>query len=88
MLTHDDIISLIAETVRGNIRELEGVLNMIVVKSQLKGKSISQADVRALIKHNVRPNRGVSMEEVVRRIAILLQPFVPQLTRHATTSRS
>ncbi len=65
----DDIVALIAENVRGNIRELEGILNMIVCKSQLKGKSISQADVRALIKHNVRPSRGVSMEEVVRRIA-------------------
>jgi chromosomal replication initiator protein len=65
----DDIVLYIAENVRGNIRELEGILNMIVCKSQLKGKAISQTDVRALIKHNVRPNRGVSMEEVVRRIA-------------------
>src|SRR3989344_1025046 len=65
----DDIIQYIAENVRGNIRELEGVLNMIVCKSQLKGKAISLADVRALIKHNVKPNKGVSVDEVVRRIA-------------------
>lgn len=65
----DDIILYIAENVRGNIRELEGVLNMIVCKSQLKGKAISHADVRALIKHNVKPNKGISIEEVVRRIA-------------------
>ncbi len=65
----DDIIQYIAENVRGNIRELEGVLNMIVCKSQLKGKAISHADVRALIKHNVKPNKGVSIDEVVRRIA-------------------
>ncbi len=65
----DDIVQYIAENVRGNIRELEGVLNMIVCKSQLKGKAISHADVRALIKHNVKPNRGVSVDEVVRRIA-------------------
>jgi chromosomal replication initiator protein len=65
----EDIIQYIAENVRGNIRELEGVLNMIVCKSQLKGKAISHADVRALIKHNVKPSRGVSVDEVVRRIA-------------------
>lgn len=65
----DDIVSYIAETVRGNIRELEGILNMIVCRSQLKGKAITHADVRSLIKHNVRPNRGVSIDEVVRRIA-------------------
>ncbi|MBI5003800.1 chromosomal replication initiator protein DnaA [Candidatus Kaiserbacteria bacterium] len=65
----EDIITYIAENVRGNIRELEGVLNMIVCRSQLKGKVISHADVRALIKHNTKPSKGVSVEEVVRRIA-------------------
>lgn len=65
----DDVIQYIAENVRGNIRELEGILNMIVCKSQLKGKGVSHADVRTLIKHNVKPNRGVSVDEVVRRIA-------------------
>jgi len=65
----DDIIQYIAENVRGNIRELEGILNMIVCKSQLKGRVIAQADVRSLIKHNVKPGRGVSVEEVVRRVA-------------------
>jgi chromosomal replication initiator protein len=65
----EDIITYIAENVRGNIRELEGVLNMIVCRSQLKGKTISHTDVRALIKHNTKPSKGVSVEEVVRRIA-------------------
>ena len=65
----EDIIQFIAESVRGNIRELEGVLNMIVCKSQLKGKAVSQADVRALVKHNMKPSKGVSVEEVVHRIA-------------------
>ncbi len=65
----DDVIHYIAENMRGNIRELEGVLNMIVCKSQLKGKAIALPDVRSLIKHNVKPSRGVSIDEVVRRIA-------------------
>lgn len=65
----DDIVQYIAESVRGNIREIEGVLNMIVCKSQLKGRGVTQADVRALIKHNVKPSRGVSVDEVVRRVA-------------------
>jgi len=65
----DDVIQYIAENVRGNIRELEGILNMIVCRSQLKGKGVSQTDVRALIKHNIKPSRGVSVDEVVRRIA-------------------
>ncbi|MCI0559785.1 MAG: chromosomal replication initiator protein DnaA [Nitrososphaera sp.] len=65
----EDIIKYISENVRGNIRELEGVLNMIVCRSQLRGKVISFTDVRSLIKHNTKPSRGVSIDEVVRRIA-------------------
>ena len=65
----DDIIQHIAENVRGNIRELEGILNMIVCRSQLKGRLVSLQDVRALIKHNIKPFRGVSVDEVVRRVA-------------------
>ena len=65
----EDIIAYIAENMRGNIRELEGIVNTIVCKSQYKGKGITLPDVRALIKHNVKPNKGVSVEEVVRRVA-------------------
>jgi chromosomal replication initiator protein len=65
----EDIIQYIAENVRGNIRELEGIVNTVVVKSQYKGKGITLADVRTLIKHNIKPSRGVSIEEIVRRIA-------------------
>lgn len=65
----EDIIQYIADNTRGNIRELEGILNMIVCKSQLKGKGINHADVKALIKHNIRPNRGISIEEVVKRVS-------------------
>jgi chromosomal replication initiator protein len=64
----DDIVNHLAENVRGNIRELEGIINMIVCKSQLRAKPISILDIRALVKHAVRPQRGVSVEEVVRRV--------------------
>ncbi|MBI5470499.1 chromosomal replication initiator protein DnaA [Candidatus Kaiserbacteria bacterium] len=65
----EEIIQYLAENVRGNIRELEGIVNTIVCKSQYKGKGITLPDVKALVKHNVKPNKGVSVEEVVRRIA-------------------
>ncbi len=64
-----EITTYIAENVRGNIRELEGILNMIICRSQLKGRILTLQDVKALIKHNVKPGRGVSVDEVVRRIA-------------------
>jgi chromosomal replication initiator protein len=65
----EEIIAHIAEHSRGNIRELEGIVNTIVCKSQYKGKGITIADVRALLKHTTKPSRGVSVEDVVRKVA-------------------
>lgn len=65
----NDVIDFIADSVRGNIREIEGVLNMVECKSQLKGKPITILDARSLVKHTMKQQKGVSVEEVVRRIA-------------------
>ncbi|MCR4325186.1 MAG: chromosomal replication initiator protein DnaA [Patescibacteria group bacterium] len=81
----EDIIQYIAENVRGNIRELEGILNMIVCKSQLKGKGITHTDVRVLIKHNIKPNKGVSVDEVVRRISQYYE--IPEKSIYEKTRR-
>lgn len=65
----DDIVNHIAENMRGNIREIEGVVNAIVCKSQYKDRGITLPDVRTLLKHIARPNKGVSIEEVVRKVS-------------------
>lgn len=64
-----DTVQHIAEYAQGNIRELEGILNTIICKTQLKGKELNLNEVRAIIKNNARPQRGVSVDEVVRKIA-------------------
>ena len=65
----EDIVAYIAENVRGNIREIEGVVNAIVCKSQYKDRVIALADIKPLLKHVVRPNKGVSIEEIVRKVS-------------------
>ncbi len=64
-----EIISAIAESVEGNIRELEGSLNSVVCHAELKGRVPSIADVKNLLKNNVRPKKNVSVAEVVKIVA-------------------
>lgn len=64
-----ETINYIAEQIQGNIREIEGVINTIVCKAQLKGALLSKVEVEVIIKNNVRPQKGVSVEEVVKKIA-------------------
>jgi chromosomal replication initiator protein len=64
-----DIISYLAEALEGNIRELEGSLNTIICQSQLKNKSLSLAEVKLLIKNNIKPKKTVAVKDIVRIIA-------------------
>src|SRR3989344_3305531 len=65
----DDIVSFLAETIQGNIRELEGVLNAIIVQTQLKGKILDLLEVKHLIRDTSRPKKLISVKEVIKKVA-------------------
>lgn len=68
-IIENDVIDYLAVTVQGNIRELEGVLNSIICQSQLKGKTLSLDDVKALIKNNIKPKKSVSIKHIIKKVA-------------------
>lgn len=65
----EDVLLYIASVVTGSIRELEGVLNVISVHSEVKQKPISLSEVKLLIKNSVKPKKIVSIDTVVKSIA-------------------
>lgn len=69
----DDVVGYIAEQTEGNIRELEGILNMLAVQLQVKQKRLTINDVKQLIRENVAPKRSMSVQEVVQAIANFYQ---------------
>ncbi|MFZ2593852.1 MAG: chromosomal replication initiator protein DnaA [Minisyncoccia bacterium] len=62
-------IEYIAKEVRGNIRELEGVLNSAICNANIKGRDLTLPEIRSIIQHNTRPTRSVSPEEVLRVVS-------------------
>ncbi len=65
----DALAGIIANEVEGNIRDLEGVLNRVICQSQLHGKELDVADIRQIVKNNLRPQRAVSVKDLVERVA-------------------
>ena len=65
----DEVIEYIAKEVPGNIRDLEGILNSLICKTQLKGKELSSQEVQNIVKHSTKPNKNISVTEVVKKIA-------------------
>lgn len=66
----DDVcISYLAESLEGNIRELEGSLNAVIVQSDLKKKDLSLNEIKQLIKNNLKPKKTVAIKDIVKTIA-------------------
>ena len=64
-----DVLDHLATSVDGNIRELEGMLNVLICQSQLKGKDLGITEVRNLIKNSAKPKKAVSVKEVTKAVS-------------------
>ncbi|MCD5382172.1 MAG: chromosomal replication initiator protein DnaA [Candidatus Pacebacteria bacterium] len=65
----NDVVTHLATTIEGNIRELEGALNTILCQSQLLGRTLSIEEVKLLIKNSTRPRKSLAVSDVVDKIA-------------------
>jgi chromosomal replication initiator protein len=64
-----EVLEYIASIIKGNIRELEGSLNMIACHCKLKNKQLSIPEVKNLLKNNIKPKKNVSIKEVVQTVS-------------------
>lgn len=63
------ILEYVADTITGNIRELEGSLNSIICQYRLKNKSLTLTDVKNTLKNNIKPKKSVAIKDVVKIIS-------------------
>jgi chromosomal replication initiator protein len=64
-----EVVSYLAESLEGNIRELEGSLNTVVCQTQLKNRPLNLVEIKTLIKNNIRPKKTVAIKDIVRIVA-------------------
>ncbi|MDP3956023.1 MAG: chromosomal replication initiator protein DnaA [bacterium] len=64
-----EVLEYIANTVSESIRELEGVLNSVIVQSQLKKRTLSLSEVKNVIKNNLKPQRSISITDVIATVS-------------------
>ena len=80
----EDLMEYVAGSVQGNIRELEGSLNLIVCQYRLKNKPLTLAEVKNLLKNNMKPKRNIAIKDVVKTVSEyykLEEPSIYEKTR-------
>lgn len=64
-----EVLSYIASSITGSIRELEGILNIIKMHSEMKQKPVSLTEIKQLVRNSVKPKKIISIESVVKQIS-------------------
>jgi chromosomal replication initiator protein len=69
IVLEEDVIEYVATSIQGNIRELEGSLNLIVCQYRLKNKAPTLQEVKNLLKNNMKPKKNIAIKDVVKIVA-------------------
>jgi chromosomal replication initiator protein len=64
-----EVIDLLSSAIEGNIRELEGALNSIIVQTQLKERELSVNEAKSLIRNNIKSKKTVAIKDIVKLVA-------------------
>jgi len=66
----DEIMDYIATTIEGNVRELEGALNTLMVHREMRGETLTLNDAKTLLRGvGNTTKKAVSVQEVVKTVA-------------------
>ncbi|MCX6715553.1 MAG: chromosomal replication initiator protein DnaA [Candidatus Taylorbacteria bacterium] len=64
-----EIVENIASTIKDNIREIEGVINIIACQTQFKKRELNLGEIRNILKNNTKPKKLLSVKEVVKTVS-------------------
>jgi chromosomal replication initiator protein len=64
-----EVVEYIASAVEGNIRELEGSLNIIICQYRLKNRPLPLSEVKNLLKNNMKPKKNIAIKEIVKIVS-------------------
>lgn len=64
-----EVMDYVASMVQENIRELEGVLNIIYCQTQVKNRNLTVQEVKNLIKNNTKQQKTISFKDVIKTVS-------------------
>ncbi len=64
-----EIMDYVAGVIQGNVRELEGSLNTIVIQYRLKNRPLTLVEVKNALKNSIKPKKNVAIKDVVKTVS-------------------
>jgi chromosomal replication initiator protein len=65
----DEVIEFLSAEIEDNIREIEGIVNIVACQIQLKNRDLSLNEIKYLLKNSAKPKKNISVKEVVKIVS-------------------
>ena len=65
----EEAIGLITEAISDNIREIEGIINVIACQTQLRNRELTVNEVKNILKNSSKPKKSVMIKDVVKVVS-------------------
>jgi chromosomal replication initiator protein len=59
----------LAGVIDGNVRELEGVLNIVMMQTEIKGRELELSELQTITKTSVKPKKHVAIKDVIKVVS-------------------
>jgi chromosomal replication initiator protein len=70
VLLPDEVLEYLASTIEGNVRELEGALNTLLIQFEMRETPLTLADAKTLLRGaGAAAKKAVSVQDVVKTIS-------------------
>jgi chromosomal replication initiator protein len=65
----DESIQLVTEAIEDNIREIEGIINVVACQTQLRNRELTVNEIKNVLKNSAKPKKTVMIKDVVKIVA-------------------
>jgi len=66
---NDESIELVTSAVEDNIREIEGIINVIACQTQLRNRELNINEIKNILKNSAKPKKTVLIKDIVKIVS-------------------
>lgn len=65
----DEAVELVTGAIEDNIREIEGIINVIACQTQLRNRELNINEIKAILKNSAKPKKTVLIKDIVKIVS-------------------
>ena len=64
-----DTVEYLSQSINDNIREIEGIVNIIACQTQLRNRELNINEIKDILKNSAKPKKTVSIKDIVKMVS-------------------